>query len=181
MRSKAIEMTSAVAGIAIVGVLALHHLNAQSERERASEPVVTHTSTTVVELPALEPAGSAVPGPWQGMAGKAVAERPDAVAGSDPVTARREWEAASAELARVETELEQVDVRFDAVEAEFLRREASGEEDPEALDQELRARLKELVAAYSELERELVALESAEQAAAARLEAAEAARGAHSG
>lgn len=180
MRSRAVEITSAVAGIVIVAVLYLHHhLHHLNEEARTDERSVTSVPMPAAHMPGIEtsatdplraPAVATPEGHRTEAAGIA------AIEAADPFAARKVWEAAAVEVQRVMTKLEQVDVRFDAVEAEFLRREASGDEDPEALGAELRARLKELVEAYNELERELVVVEGAEQAAAARLKAAEAAR-----
>ncbi|MEJ2090127.1 MAG: hypothetical protein P8Y69_17030 [Gammaproteobacteria bacterium] len=184
MRSRAIEITSAIAGAVIVAVLYVQHAN-EAARSSAAEPVNPPIDTVALPAPAPTvtpirqevPAPSA-PNPVEPAEQQTPIEDPS---GPEPVIVEREWQAAAAEVDRVVTELKQVDVRFDAIAADYRRREASGEEDPEALDEELRARLKEVLGVYNELEKELVVVERHKAEAEARLRAVEAAAPASAG
>ena len=171
MRSRVLEITAALIGVAIVAFLYLDRsadspTPAQVPAETVVLPSRSDPSETLPRQPHAAPTASE---PM--VSGQSSAADPDPAPEAESVEvaeALASWEAARVALDAVETELESLDQRFDAKEAELAELEAQGL-DPDALEEEMLIFLDGIVEEYDQLETRLAEMEAAELAAAERL------------
>jgi hypothetical protein len=169
MRNRIFEISAVLAGIGIVLAIYFYREGPTPlEQQAAPQPVVEQPARPVStplspsDRPIAESASPVVtPAPVAEVDFPVVDE-------AELQSAQSIWQAAVADIERVEAELDVLDIRFDAKEAELAEMESQGM-DPETLEEEMLIFLDGIVDEYDELETRLAEAEALQADAAERL------------